>query len=259
MSLNFYYYNLAQQSATVLAASETNAFFPVNNIKDARRTKVYRSNTGACNVVFDFITIEEVDSIVLIPHTILGFGINTPITVEANATNTWGSPAFSTTITSSELDTAHEIAIKNISPSQSYRFWRLSFTGTGFCEVGKVFFGLKHILGQGRSVDYGWSYQDSSNSIITLNRYGQRFVDEFNRQKKFSFTLSNLSKTEVDDFFEIYDYNGITRPFFIQLGCDTIINNTNRFAGYVYFDDIPAVINTFHARYTIQLSLSEAT
>jgi hypothetical protein len=256
MSLSFWYGNLIKSPA-VLSASENNAFFPVKNIQDDRATKVYRSNTSSCSVVFDLQTIEEVDSIILIPHPILGWGITNPITIEANATNNWLSPAFADSIGASEIDLVHQIAIKEIQ-EQSFRFWRLSFLGGSFCEVGKVFIGKKHILGNGRSVDYGWSYQDASNSSIVTNRYGQRFIDEANKQKVFSFNLSNLSRNEVDDFFEIYDFCGITKPFFVRIGCETMINNRNRFSGYVFLNDKPVVVNNSFARYSMQVSLSEA-
>jgi len=255
MSLKFYNYNLVNQSSTVITPSTENAFFPASNLKDDRRSKVFRSTGASVNIVFDFQSTEDVDSILLVPHGTNGWGIDTPITVEANATNTWGSPAYSTTITSSDLDSEHEIAIKEIT-TQSYRYWRIVATGTSYVEISKIFIGQKQLIGTGKSPDYNWQFIDNDNSIIQLNRYGQKFIDELPDQKRIAFVLSNMTMDQVDDFFSVYDYNRKIKPFFMYIDCD-ILNNNKRFAGYFYFDEKPAITNPFHALYTANCSVSE--
>lgn len=256
MTVKFYNYNLVDQPSTVITASSENAFFPVSNLKDDRRTKVFRSTAASCTLVFDFITAESVDSILLVPHITYGWGFNSSTIVEANTTNTWGSPAFSTTIGPSEIDQEHMVAVKEFT-AQTYRFWRLTFTGTSYVEISKLFIGAKQLIGTGKSIDYNWQYVSADNSIIQLNRYGQKFIDVLPEQKRIAFSISNMTITQVDSFFAIYDYSKKTKPFFFYIDC-VILNNNKRLLGYFYFDEKPALTNPFHALWSTQATLSEA-
>jgi hypothetical protein len=258
--ISFYHVNLVNQIQTVITAGDENSFFPASNIADDRRTKVYRSNGVSDSIVFDFSSIEGVDSILIVPHIINGFGFSDPVTVEANATDSWGAPAFSTTITSSEIDQSHNIAIKEFT-EESYRFWRLTFSSGSYVEVANVFIGKQKLIGTSpanRSISLGWSYQSGDRSTIQENRYGQKFIDEIARQKAFTFQFEILSKDELDDFLEMYDRNGKTIPFYVRIGCDNMINNKNRFSGLVYFEEMPEIINNSFGRYDLQVTLREA-
>lgn len=256
MSMKFWNFNLVTQDQTVITGSNENAFFPASNLKDERTTKVFRSTTTSSEIVFDFITTEEVDSILLCPSFKTGWGFNNTITVEANATNTWGAPAFTTTILPADIDEQFEMAVKEFT-AQSYRFWRLSFTGVAYVEVSKVFIGKLNNIG-GRSVSFGWSYLNTDLSVSTFNRYGQKFTDIVTSQKRMAFNIENLTKDQVDEFFEVYDYNRTFRPFFFMVcDCD-IINNVRRFSGLFYMEQIPEVINEHHALYSVSCVVAEA-
>lgn len=256
MGIKFWNYNLVTQTQTVITATNENALFPASNLKDSRRTKVFRSTANSCNIVFDMITTETVNSIVLVPHSSNGWGINTPITVEGNATNTWGAPSFSTTITT-ELDQIHEIAVKEFA-DQSYRFWRLSFTGTTICEVSKVFIGALQEIGSSRTMDYGWQYIQDDLSIVSTNRYGQKFVDLIDDQKKMIFDINLMTKDEFDDYLTVYDYNRKSRPFFFKVdSTNAITNNDNRISGYFFFESMPVITNPAHALWNTSVVISE--
>jgi hypothetical protein len=257
MSVKFWNYNLVTQAQTVITASNENAQFPVTNLKSDFRTKVFRSTAPSVSVVFDFITPEEVDSILLAPHSGNGWGITTPVTIEANTTNTWGAPAFSTTLTSSDLDQEHEIAIKEIA-AQTYRFWRLTFTGTSYAEVANVFIGKVLELGAGRSMDFGWQFGERDNSEYSENRYRQRFFDIKNRQKGIVAQFSNLNRNEMDDVFQLWDVNGIVIPFWFWIDGVNTLNNTRRHAGVFYFEEVPVAVNTSQALYAMGVNMIEA-
>lgn len=258
MSLKFWNYNLVTQDQTVITPSTENALFPASNLKDPRVTKSYRSTGASCTVVFDFVTTEDVDSVLLVPHSRNGWGLNTPITIEANATNTWGAPAFSTTLVSGDLDQEHGIAIKEFS-TQSYRYWRLSFTGTSYVEVGKLFIGkLLEIGTNARSMDYGWQFLDDDLSVVAQNRYNQKFVDETISQKRMVFDVNLMDRDELDDMLQMYDYNRRSIPFWMHVEAPAIINNTNRLAGLFFFESMPVIVNPAHALWNTSWTISEA-
>lgn len=253
MSLVFYNYNLVDKSSTVITATAESAYFPASNLKDPRRSKVFRNEASSAQVVFDFITTETVDSICLVPHIKNGWGF-TSVTVQANATNTWGSPAFTTTI-NTEIDQEHEIAFKEFA-SQAYRFWRLTFNGTTFTEVGKVFIGSK--LDFGRGPDLNWSMVENDMSVIQENKYGQAFIDEYGKRKLINVTYNYMDKNEVDNLFKVIDYNSITRPLFARFTCEDILNNINRFSGYFYLAQNPEIVNPSYALYNASITLKGA-
>lgn len=96
--IKFCYTNLVEQDATVITGSTEDSFFPASNLKSTFSSKVWRSTTASANVVFDFVTTEPVDTLIVKSHYDTGRGFLGSLTFEANATNVWTSPAFSTTV-----------------------------------------------------------------------------------------------------------------------------------------------------------------
>jgi aspartyl/asparaginyl-tRNA synthetase len=258
MPLKLWNYNLVDQGTAIITATNENALFPVLNLKDPRRTKVFRSTTNSTVILFDFLTTQEVDSIVITPHSKNGFGFVAPITIEANPTNTWGSPAFSTTIASGDIDQIHEIAIKEFA-EQNFRFWRVSISGASYVELSNIFIGKMLLIGTGRTFSYDWQYVQAELSQFVVNRYGQRFSDIIDTQKRISASINLLTKEEIDDFFQMYDYNRTVRPFYMKIeSAAGILNNENRLSGMFYFDEMPFVSNPSHALWNMSATLSEA-
>ena len=253
MSFSIYSENLVDQST--LSASTTNLLFPVNNIKDSRRSKVFRSNGNSDSVVFDFNETSEVNSFFIVGDKRSGFGVST-ITLQFNGTDSWGAPASSESIT---FSTEHGVGFKEFLTTHSYRFCRMVLTSTlGYCEISNVFLGKKLTISRG--INFGWSYRSNELSKESRNRYGQLFTDILFRQRLISCSISNMSKDDLDEFFKMYDSKGETKPFFIVLGCDG--QNTNdhrRYSGMYYLENIPPIPNPKFNKYNVSMSLIEAT
>lgn len=246
----FWSSNLVDQA--VLSASNSNALFPLSNITDQRRTKVWRSTSNSDEIVLDLVETSDFDSFIAVSNPIDGFGVST-ITIEANHVNSWGAPPFSQSCT---FSAKYGIGLTEFT-EQSYRFVRIVMTSTlGYCELSKVFLGSK--IEASRGVNQSWTYKDDDLSIIKENRYGQKFIDKIGRQRQFSGAMSNLTKDDMDLIFEIYDAKGKSNPFFIQIGCEDGINDINRFTSMVYFSTIPTITNRFFNNYGLSLQMEEA-
>lgn len=254
MSIQFLSNNLV--SSSVLTASTANAQYPVANINDDRRTKSYRSTSNSDNVVIDLGTSEAVDTFAIVDNWQNGFGV-TAITLEANATDTWEEPAFSTSVT---LDTTFGVAIKSFA-SQSYRFWRLVLTSTlGYCEVSNIFLGTATKLTT-NGVGYNWNYVNKDLANISTNRYGQKFIDDIGTQKELNnLQFQILDKDEQDTLFSVYDNVRTVKPFFIYfpLEVDSLSNNDDRYNGMYYFKSEPRFTNVNSGYYNVSMSLEEA-
>jgi len=249
--LIFYVTNLIDQSS--FTQSNANSLFPASNILDNRRTKVVRSTTNSDNLVIDTTETSDIDSIVIVDNPIDGFGINA-LTLQLHGSNSWGAPSVSQAVT---LNTTHGVGYYEFTSTQQYRWARLVTTSTlGYCELSKVFLGMKIDLGRCQNIN--WSYKSEDNSRVQFNRYGQRFVDLINRQKEINLSLSLLDKDQLDQIFELYDLCGIRKPFFMRCVPDTISNEPKRYMGMYYLKSVPQITNTSFGRYSLSLTLEEA-
>lgn len=254
MTIRFLSNNLVSNS--ILTPSSVNAQFPVSNINDDRRTKAYRSTSNSDNIVIDLGNAEFVDSFMIVDNWQGGWGVTT-LTLEANGTDEWTSPAFSTVI---DLDSKFGVGVKEF-PEVSYRFWRLVMTSSlGYCEIANIFLGKASKV-ETNGVSYNWNYSNADLSNRSVNRYGQEFFDEIGTQK----SLNNLSfrimnKDEMDIILDIWDNNLRSMPFFVYfpLETDNLVNNDNRYNGMYRFSRQPQFTNINSGFYNTSLSLLEA-
>ena len=254
---NFFSFNLVTARGTELSSTSNDAFYPVENIQHDHTTKVYRSQIGVntASVTFDFKTIEPVDSIVIAPSSVDGWGFSGAMTIEANGTANFSSPAFTTTLTPNY---DFNLGIKELGSVQSYRFWRITASGVGdYVEFSKIFIGSKLTLAN-NNIDFGWSFQLRDNSAIVTNRYRQRFIDTINTEKVISASYKLLDISEVETLMGMFDDHGVHKPFFMVVdNSESIITNKERFAGYFYFDTSPTILNNSFALYDATIKLGE--
>lgn len=255
MGIKFYAYNLIDQPSTVLTASENLAAYPVENLKDPRRTKKYRSTTNTITLEVDIINPQPVDSILLADDPLQGFNFDVPVLIEANATSNWTSPAFSTTLTTK--NDKHGIAYLELSTPENYRYWRFTFTSSQFVELSTIFLG-KRIEFSETGIEFGWTYLDEDNVKKDTNRYNQEFIDDINSQKVIRANFRYLNKDEFDQVMEVYDYNRTVIPFFMRIDCQNILNDPDRFSGYFRFDRKPTITNSSVQLYDFPFRLREA-
>lgn len=236
-----------------ITASSVNGLFPLSNIKDPRRTKVFRSTNNSTNVVFDTLETSDIDSFLIVSNPQSGFGIST-ITIEANATDEWSAPAFSQTLT---FSTKHGIGLLELDTMISYRFVRFVLTSSlGYCELSNVFIGKKTVPSRG--LNYNWTYKDDELSVVKENRYGQKFSDIIGRQKLFGGTIQNLDDVNIEILNDILDRHGKTKPFFVKIGCSSIFVDPYRYTAMVFFTNIPNETNRHYKNWGFPIALEEA-
>lgn len=240
--------NLVGQ-ATITASSE-NALFPLTNLLDNRRTKVFRSISNSSNIVLDFNEASEIDGVFIIASS-SGFGI-TSVTVEFNGTSDFTSPAFSIAV---PLSTDYGLGFIEFAKI-NYRFCRIVMTSTlGYCELAKVYIGSKLALSKGAS--FGWTSKDEDLSTRTRNRKGQIFTDTIGRQRSLSFGMKLLTKDDLELIEYLLDYAGETKPIFLTIGDDTMSADYLRNSGAFFVDDVPSVTNSYFNKYNLSFAVKE--
>jgi len=230
-NVKFLSFNLATQETTIATPSSENALYSISNLRDHRTTKKFRSQTASVNIVFDFITTENINSFAIKGDKFTGFGFNGSITLELNATDEWSSPAFTTTITP---NTQHNIGYKSFS-DQAYRFARLVITGTSYVELSNIFIGEHTQLSQ-NNIDFGWSYLNKDQSSITTTKDGQQFSTTRPHRKEIKANFKLLNKSEFNVISDLSDFHGKTEPvWFIVDESETIVDTKERFINQFFF------------------------
>ena len=233
---SLYDINLVEQAT--ITPSTVNAQFPVSNLKDYRRSKVYRSTTNSDTLILDFQESSEINGIFIIADKKAGFGLST-LTIDFNSTSNFTSTAVTISVPfSPELGIGHV----SLATPIAYRFARVNMSSAlGYCEISKLFIGKSVPLE--RSINFGWTIKDEDLSVKTRNRYGQIFADIITRQKNIGFAIRNATKDDVQLINKVLDRVGETKPFYITIGNDLIAADYRRFSGPVILEDIPTITN----------------
>ena len=251
--IRFYYNNLLNDAA--IQTSTENAQFPKSNVRDERRSKVFRSTTNTDTMTLDFGVNEAIDSFFIVDNPQDGFGINT-LSLSASSVPTFTPDLLSAASVS--LDNKFGQGFLSFNEI-SARYFRLSATSTlGYCELSNFFVGKEFRLKDDKSINFGWTYEESQIVNQSVNKIGQRFSDLIGSQRKFTCSFTNLDKDHIEELNEMIDYVGTHRPFWINIGCPSMNNELPRFRGMVYLDSIPRFTNTFFNRYQTSLTMSEA-
>jgi hypothetical protein len=246
---NIYDINLIDQST--ITASSVNALFPVSNLLDHRRSKVFRSTSNATTLILDFQETSLIDSIFIIADKREGFGIST-MTVEFNGVDNWASPPYSVAVPFSTTLNIGHVSFAQI----GYRFARIVLTGSlGFCELSKIFIGKE--LGMSASINFGWTIKDEELSNKSKNRYGQVFTDVISRQKTLGFSFKNINKDDLQLLNAMLDRVGESKPFYIAIGTSEMAYDYRRFSGPVLLDDIPTVTNSNFNKFMLSMTVKE--
>lgn len=249
--ITFYSDNLLSEADLL---GDENALFPLSNLKDARRTKVFRSLTNQSQIIIDHGSVKAMDSIMVVDSPRTGFGVSS-LTLELNSTNNWASPAFSIEL---EINQTHGIAFAEFE-TKNFRFARLVMTSNNsYCELSNLFIGEKISFENGTGIDLGWSFKDKELSTIKENRYGQKFVDVITRQRELDFSIRSMNKDELDQVLQVYDSKGLTEPFFARIKAQDIVNDADRFAGMFFLSSIPGITNRTFGLFDISFNLEEA-
>lgn len=251
--------NLVHQGT--MTATTENASFPLSNIKDPRRTKVFRSTANTVDIIFDFIENSGIDSILLCDNYKNGFGFTSASYVFAMSSS-FSTPLASGTI---DFDANSGVTYKDLGSVVNARFMKLTLTSTlPYCELSKIFVGKKITLNggnstaQNRSINFGWTYKNKDLSLIKDNRYGQRFGDKIARQRQFNTSFANLTKDHVAQLASISDVKGIVEPFWVHIGSPDMTATLNRYTGMVFLADIPQESNGNFNKFNMPFNLEEA-
>jgi hypothetical protein len=188
------------------------------------------------SIVFDMITTEDINSIVLLWPKEDGIGLSETavLKVQANATDAWTSPSVSQTLT---INNDYSIATHYFSTNQEYRYWRITIEDPAnanlFVDLGVVILGTHLDI---QEPENGFKYTLKDNSKVSITDYGNQYVDEYPQSAILSFNYKYMDYADIVLLENAFRTNGNRIPVFVTLDEDDDVFDKDHYAIYGKFN-----------------------
>lgn len=218
--MRFFYDNEIDKTGVVFTPSSEISTLPASNVANELRTRVWRTgiSTATETLVFDLGSAKAITAIILIDHTLTSG--DSAIKVEANTANSWGAPAFTQTLTWASGTISQTFA------SQSYRYWRLSFTKSAAGEsrdIGRIFLGTYYEAEH--QPDYNGLKEETDDLARTQTSLGgQEYVERVNQRRMLTCEFSEIADTFITSLRTIFRSVGEGISFFVQVDTAAPLN-----------------------------------
>lgn len=256
-------FNYAFDPTVVITATSEDDNFPVSNLTDFFRSRVFRTGSVATTqrIVLDLRTAEEIDTFSVLFNPIQGEGVklsdSAVIKLQANATDSWASPALEVTLS---IDEAYSVITHFFTSPESYRFWALEITDTanayGYIEVAKLLLGKATQLGQNPEIGFRDRLTDQSKTSETA--YGHRYADVYPTRRAFEFDYQAMAEEDIETLQQIFLRVGKVTPIALALDPTESLFDKDRFFLYGYLNDQFESVNRFYSYFNTGLRLEEA-
>lgn len=253
-SLTFLSENFVDDSTVSVLTGDTDAQFPVENIKDIRTTKVFRSVSNTVEIQIDLLVTQTIDSFAIVGSSVDGLGFTSLVIKGSGSTDFSGSTPITI-----DLNAENNIGFK-LFDAVPFRFWKLEFTGTGsFTEVSNIFLGAKEQLGTNSFSLSSFRYKNKDNSRIRRNSFNQPFIDKRARIKEIQGRIQHMNQTEYSIVNDIIVRHGTTEPIWIlndPEGCSAE-DGEFVFSFYGLLTAMPSISYSGYGLYNASLNLEQ--
>lgn len=179
--------------------------------------------------------------------------------LQGNETNVWDDPSFETTLTYD--DEVISLFNEDGFHTEALRYWRLYIedksNGNGYVEIGSLFLGIYFQATRG-AISFPLTGNYVDRSLTSFSEGGQTFSDVRQKTEILSFEWRLLTKSEKEEIDDIFNNNGISYPFFVQLDPDLAFSSRSaKYIRFVKFDSAPVYILETANNYTCQMVLRE--
>lgn len=252
------YNSIHLRSGVTMYYGVENPDYPGANLEQLTTLKEWRGASTSHAIVIDAGAAVAVDTLAICGNNVTRNLACTSVVVQANSSDSWGSPAFSVTMASTDIDQDNQFGLKTFSSTQTYRYWRLTFAnttaGATYAGISKMFLGLRTEV----SVDLGWSMGLQSRDEMFEGLYGQTWVNERNQQKLLSLPFTVLNKTEMEALVTIGRFCRQSKPLWVCLDpSEGIATKRELFAGYFRLASFPQITNDSYGLFSMSMDLQE--
>lgn len=225
--------NLVDNAALSLSAGTVNAQFPLGNIKKTLTTQVFRSLGDTVKIVFDLGSTFPLDTIALTGDAVSGLlGFNTASLKGSGSLDFSSSTAY-------PIDLSHKynFGFKQFT-GISNRYWELTLTGTTYVQVSNIYLGQATRLSNNDISTTSFAWDETDRVDIQTNKYGQKFINEYNTIFSLSGDISLINADEYAIISEVAANHKRRKPLWFILdpeGAMSIEDSQFLFSGYFYF------------------------
>lgn len=192
--MKFWYNNFIAGSGVTITASSEVSTLPVENILHDHLAKVWKTGASSATetVVFDFGSAVSPQKLIMASTNgnVISQGA-----VQANTSDSWGSPAYQSSAGIFNTSGALRLAITG----QTYRYWRVIISkdnSSDQAEIGNIFLGTAYDLDS--VIEYDGmeeSFRDTGRTYIS--RGGQTFSDAGENFRRIKLSASNVSEDKL--------------------------------------------------------------
>jgi hypothetical protein len=202
-----------------LSASSVKDGYSVESLKSYHLSKPFAFDGNSGNVVIDMLSPVSVKDFSLLgTNAVTGAAI----TLEANASDVWTSPSYSTALTLYPNGIAEKGDI-----NESYRFWRVVMSDSSVTDlkIGYIYIGNDRLQlpGMDPSIELNYNNTTAVSFSATQQTYSDTGIDYFS--SKFKFPMVTDYEIEIDgkalatreDILEFWGYNKGARPIILRI------------------------------------------
>lgn len=228
-ALKFLSDNLADNATVSLTTGTENAQFPLDNLLNDSPSVKFRSQESVCVILFDLLVTRDIDFVAVAADPLESFLI-TSVEIKTSTTTD-----FSMSI-NYPLDLSEQQAIGYVEiPEATHRYVQVTLTGSGdFTELGKIFIGkaLRFELNSISIGSFKYAYKDGS--VISQNKYGQKFINKINTVKMLGGDIEFCTKDEQEDIDDMFIEHGRSLPLWMIIDQDSEAMNDGNFKLTIY-------------------------
>jgi hypothetical protein len=249
-----------QIEASMLTPSSEDSDFPIENILDAVRSRIYKPTSNIFNITIDLGVNADIKLMTL--HSPLAdyFSISDAgsITLEGNNIDDFTTPPFSESVT---IEETGAFLFINDATDSSYRYWKLSVddnTNPKIISLGYFFLGGVTQL-TSRTVSKGFSsgVKDETKTVKSMN--GTLYFDKKQKYHVFNgLSLGYIPAADRRTLEKMYYDNGKSTVMPVSLDPNLKVSEEyGELTKLMYFENAPSVNHQFDDVYSVNFSMRE--
>lgn len=206
------FFSANKADSATLTESSQNTYYPVENIQDLDKEKVWKTTGDNATeyIVFDMTTAVSVTACIVFNHNFTGTETN--IKIQGNDTNVWTDPSVNEALTYAATTFAKTFT------GGSHRYWRLVFTknaATDLRTIGRIYLGAHTTTDDPDHAGVGWSIQPLDDVSDSIGE--KRYASTRGTKNLFSIPFTNLPETSVAKIRTVFLAQTAHTPLWIQI------------------------------------------
>lgn len=200
-------------AATITGSSEASTDLADDNVVNNAPGRVWRTtgNTSE-NIVFDLGSAQTITCFALFNFNLTS---GATVTLQANASDSWGSPSYSQALTIATDSDSNVIKRLVYFPSTStYQYWRLLIADAsntdGYIEIGRIVAGQYYE--PSRNIIDGFSITPDDPSDVADVGGVYTEANELTKFRTAVVSFAEIDRTQREKFETIFDKVGRTKP-----------------------------------------------